>query len=61
MLSEHIVAQESMATSSIHLKKPDFRMRELKQSQVEVDFILPSAQPALLPGQQGTGVSVSDW
>ncbi len=30
-----------MATSSMQLKKPDFWVRELKQSQAEVDFILP--------------------
>ncbi len=41
ILSEHIVAQELMAASSIQLKKPDFWVRELKQSQAEVDFILP--------------------
>jgi predicted AAA+ superfamily ATPase len=41
MLSEHIVAQELMAINSLQLKKPDFWVRELKQSQAEVDFIVP--------------------
>jgi hypothetical protein len=41
ILSEHIVAQELMAANSTSLKKPDFWVRELKQSQAEVDFILP--------------------
>ena len=41
ILSEHVVAQELMAASSAQLKKPDFWVRELKQSQAEVDFILP--------------------
>ena len=41
ILAEHIVAQELMATNSVQLKKPDFWVRELKQSQAEVDFILP--------------------
>jgi hypothetical protein len=40
LLSEHIVAQELMAVNSISLHKPDFWVRELKQSQAEVDFIL---------------------
>ena len=40
LLSEHIVAQELMATNSISLQKPDFWVRELRQSQAEVDFIL---------------------
>ena len=41
LLAEHIVAQELMAANSVSLKKPDFWVRELKQSQAEVDFLLP--------------------
>jgi len=39
-LAEHIVAQELMATETISLKKPVFWVRELKQSNSEVDFIV---------------------
>jgi predicted AAA+ superfamily ATPase len=41
ILSEHIVAQELMACNAVSLKKPDFWVRERKQSQAEVDFIMP--------------------
>jgi predicted AAA+ superfamily ATPase len=41
ILTEHIVAQELMALNASQLKKPDFWVRELKQSQAEVDFIVP--------------------
>jgi len=54
ILTEHIVAQELMATNSVSLKKPDFWVRELKQSQAEVDFILPW-QSSLVPVEVKSG------
>jgi len=41
ILTEHLVAQELMAINSASLKKPDFWVRELSQSQAEVDFLIP--------------------
>jgi len=43
-----------MATNSVSLKKPDFWVRELKQSQAEVDFILPW-QSSLVPVEAKSG------
>ena len=54
ILTEHIVAQELMATNSMSLKKPDFWVRELKQSHAEVDFILPW-KAALVPVEVKSG------
>jgi len=54
ILTEHNVAQELMATNSVSLKKPDFWVRELKQSQAEVDFILPW-QSSLVPVEVKSG------
>lgn len=54
ILTEHIVAQELMAANSVSLKKPDFWVRELKQSQAEVDFILPW-QTSLVPVEVKSG------
>jgi predicted AAA+ superfamily ATPase len=56
ILSEHIVAQELMAFNSIALKKPDFWVRENKQSNAEVDFIL-QWQLGLLPVEVKSGTS----
>jgi uncharacterized protein len=39
-LAEHIVSQELLATDSIELKKPIFWVRELKQSNAEVDILI---------------------
>ena len=54
ILTEHIVAQELMATNSAFLKKPDFWVRELKQSQAEVDFLIPW-KTALVPVEVKSG------
>ncbi len=40
-LAEHIVAQELMAMETTSIKKPLFWVRELKQSNAEVDFLYP--------------------
>ena len=56
IISEHIVTQELMAANSISLKKPDFWVRENKQSNAEVDFIL-QWRSGLLPVEVKSGTT----
>lgn len=58
ILTEHIVAQELLSMDTGSLKKPIFWVRELKQSNAEVDFLF-SYQNSLIPievksGKEGT-------
>ena len=41
ILAEHIVSQEIMSSDTLELKKPLFWVRELRQSNAEIDIIIP--------------------
>ena len=41
ILAEHIVAQELMATDTLAIRKPLFWVREVRQSNAEVDVLVP--------------------